>query len=280
MLKTIGCCTFLSCCFVFSHAAMLKWSQAPKVIEFDEKIFNNYLQVQDYTHLEPITYEFLEVQHKSKVFDLIEKGMIEKKDPFCLYTHIRSKVLIKRNNGTLGSMDIALILRNMVISLMLLAGDLACCIVFGGEESVTHDMGYACFRNHYEHWYEKHLAQDAVEFKLVCEAVVKWIDQMKNIQQPSPYWVRYFYQESLPFRWVIHFNTPKQNELRAFNKESLKDLITKERAESQADFIQTLQSCNDWATFFKLGLLKDLNKKTLNDDVTKPQPESSEIIST
>lgn len=254
----------VACYITSAHGAFLAtWMRTPKPLDFKENVSTQYLQNQDYTVLEPMMCELIEVQHKSKVFDFIEKGIAEKKDPFCLYTYIRSKVLTKRSNGILGSNDMALILRNMLISLMLLAGDLTCCIVFG-DESSERDKNYIMFRDNYAHWFTKHLAIDAPDFKPVCNLLNEWIEGTAKIEQPSPYWVRYFYPDILfPYRLIIHFATPKANELRAIHDQAIKDFIMKKRLESQQDFLTVLRTCNDWPTFFKLGLLSNLNKKSL-----------------
>ncbi|MFA6527506.1 MAG: hypothetical protein WCT20_03735 [Candidatus Babeliales bacterium] len=281
MFKNTFFIVLLICSVVPVQGAFLRWfQQAPKVIEFDEKIFNDCLLSQDYSKLENMTYTLIQVEHKTKILDLIKAGASEKKDPFCLYTYIRNKVLTKKN-GTLESDDVALILKNMIISLMLLAGDLACCIALHGDDSILRDLNYACLRNHYAHWYRKHLDQDSIDFKVIRESVIRWVaeetqkmEHTKNdtsnekikTEQPSPFWVRYFYEEQIFRRWVIHFRTPTADELQSYKRQANKHQVLAIRLESQNEFVETFNTCNDWQSFFKLGLLKDLNKRILGND--------------
>lgn len=232
-----------------------------------EEKCNVYLDQQDYSELEATVYYHLELYHEAPVFDLITKGIYARKDPFCLYSLIRNKVFAIRANATVDTAYVQDILEKMLISLILLAGDLSFCIIWGSSSDEL-DERYAQMRNIYKYWYDNYLVNNKIPFKSVYESAIKWLLANAKIEQPSPFWSLHFEVTGK----AISFKKPSENQLQTYHDEKIKELVMDKRRASLQDYIDSLKECDEWHIFFAHKLLSNLNRKALHAYV-KAKPE-------
>lgn len=271
-----------------------------KSTKFDEKELSKFILAQDYDAATAYAEKHLAGPQSDVAFDAIQKLRFDHCDQYCLYMDIYNFSDRKRKGVNVGSGEIVYVLKSMIFQMLLLPGEIACCLARGDDPQALMDL-FTEFQFVYNHWFTKYFCQDKEMFdkqslyKYITvlqgavgetatadesfaapedaeeddEKAPKSFKEMwdrKKIAPPFPVWA--FYCKKLADGYLMGrtyrmgFGTPKPQERNACENGETVRLHARIRKECWNESCLAARGCETWEAFWALKLA-DLIPKQL-----------------